>query len=56
MFVSLLDFAGEVYYVDEYGSSKEALELVGGGLTKKKDGKSDSLAALVILKRWANLM
>lgn len=55
-FVSLLDFAGEVYYVDEYGSSKEALELVGGGLTKKKDGKADSLAALVILKRWANLM
>ncbi|MDD3466940.1 MAG: Holliday junction resolvase RuvX [Campylobacterales bacterium] len=55
-FVSLLEFGGEVVYVDEYGSSREALELVGGGLTKNKDGKADSLAALVILKRWANLL
>ncbi|MDD3468205.1 MAG: Holliday junction resolvase RuvX [Campylobacterales bacterium] len=55
-FVSLLEFDGEVVYVDEYGSSREALELVGGGLTKNKDGKADSLAALVILKRWANLL
>ncbi len=55
-FVSLLEFDGEVVYVDEYGSSREALELVGGGLTKSKDGKADSLAALVILKRWAKLI
>lgn len=55
-FVSLLEFDGEVVYVDEYGSSREALELVGGGLTKNKDGKADSLAALVILKRWTNLL
>ena len=55
-FVSLLEFDGEVIYVDEYGSSKEALELVGGGLTKTKDGRADSLAALVILKRWAKMM
>lgn len=55
-FVSLLEFGGEVVYVDEYGSSREALEMVGGGFTKQKDGKADSLAALVILKRWANLL
>lgn len=55
-FVSLLDFDGEVLYVDEYGSSREALEMIGGGLTKNKDGKADSLAALVILKRWAKLL
>lgn len=55
-FVSLLEFDGEVIYTDEYGSSKEALELIGGGLTKTKDGRADSLAALVILKRWAKMM
>jgi putative Holliday junction resolvase len=52
-FVSLLDFEGEIVYVDEFGSSKEALEEIGGGLTKKKDGRLDSLSALVILKRWS---
>lgn len=52
-FVSLLEFDGEIVYVDEYGSSREALELTEGGFTKTKDGKADSLAALVILRRWA---
>ncbi len=51
-FVSLLSFRGEIIYVDEFGSSKEALEEVGGGLTKRKDGRLDSLSALVILRRW----
>ncbi len=51
-FVALLDFDGEIVYVDEYGSSREALSLTEGGFTKSKDGKADSLAALVILRRW----
>ncbi|HOI84339.1 MAG TPA: Holliday junction resolvase RuvX [Campylobacterales bacterium] len=55
-FISLLEFDGEIVYADEYGSSREALEIAGGGLTKNKDGRVDSLAALVILKRWANLL
>lgn len=55
-FVSLLEFDGEIVYVDEYGSSREALEEIGGGLTKCKDGRLDSLSALVILKRWAKLL
>jgi len=53
-FVSLLEFDGEIIYVDEFGSSREALEEVGGGLTKQKDGRLDSLSALVILKRWSD--
>ena len=52
-FVSLLTYTGEVVYVDEFGSSREALEEVGGGFTKTKDGRADSLAALVILRRWS---
>lgn len=52
-FVSLLAFEGEIVYVDEFGSSKEALQESGGGFTKTKDGKADSLAALVILRRWS---
>lgn len=51
-FVALLEFDGEIVYVDEYGSSREALSLTEGGFTKSKDGKADSLAALVILRRW----
>lgn len=53
-FVSLLAFGGEIIYVDEFGSSREALEEIGGGLTKQKDGRLDSLSALVILKRWSD--
>jgi putative holliday junction resolvase len=52
-FVSLLAFEGEIIYVDEFGSSREALSEIGGGLTKTKDGRADSLAALVILRRWS---
>lgn len=52
-FVSLLAFEGEIVYVDEFGSSREALSEIGGGLTKTKDGRADSLAALVILRRWS---
>jgi len=51
-FISLLDFQGEVYYQDEYGSSKEAKEMTKGVFKQKRDGKIDSLAATIILKRW----
>jgi len=53
-FGSLLEFDGEIIYMDEFGSSREALEEIGGGLTKQKDGRLDSLSALVILKRWSD--
>lgn len=51
-FISLLKFGGSVVYENEYASSKEALEMHGGGLTKSKDGRLDSLAAKVILERY----
>jgi putative holliday junction resolvase len=51
-FISLIKFDCAVVYENEYSSSKEALEMHGGGLTKSKDGRLDSLAAKVILERY----
>ncbi len=51
-FVSLLDFKGEIFFEDEYGSSKEAKESMQGVTKQKRDGKVDSLAAKIILERW----
>lgn len=50
-FVSLLDFKGEIIYQDESLSSIEASEFG----RDKRDGKFDSLAAMVILKRFLNV-
>ena len=52
-FVSLLEFDGEIKFIDESFSSFEADELREFS-TRKKDGKLDSLAAMVILKRYLN--
>ena len=54
-FISLLDFEGEVVYQDEYGSSSEAKELIKGKIKIKRDGRVDSISAVIILKRWLNL-
>ncbi len=51
-FVSLLDFDGEIHYIDEDFSSHEAKELTKGLMRHKKDGKLDSIAAAQILERW----
>lgn len=50
-FVALLEFKGEVVFVDESFTSQEALKFE---LSKKakKDGKLDSLAAYLILKDY----
>lgn len=50
-FVSLLDFGGEIVFVDESFSSFEANELKVAN-TRKKDGKLDSLSAMIILQRF----
>lgn len=50
-FVSLLDFKGEVQFVDESFTSKEALKF-GIAHSRKKDGKLDSLAALIMIKEY----
>ncbi len=51
-FVSLINFDGELFYQDEYGSSNEAKEISRGITKHKRDGKIDSLAAKIILERW----
>ena len=50
-FVSLLQFKGEICYIDESFSSFEADELREFS-TRKKDGKLDSLSAMIILQRY----
>jgi len=51
-FVSLIRFEKEIVYIDEYGTSIEAQDLTKGVFKHKKDGKLDSVAASLILKRY----
>ncbi len=51
-FVGLLQFEGNVVYVDEWGSSAEAAERMKGVTRQRKDGKLDSVAAQLILERY----
>lgn len=51
-FISLLKFDGEVVYVNEDFSSFEAKERIKGVVKQKKDGKLDSISAVVILERY----
>lgn len=54
-FVNLLKFKGETHFVDESFTSKETAGL-GAKNSRKKDGKMDSLAALVMLKEYFKLL
>ena len=51
-FVSLLEYEGEVVYQDEAMSSFEASEIYAEG---RRDGRLDSVAAMIILKRYLGL-
>ena len=51
-FVSLLEFDGEVVYQDEAMSSFEASEIYA---ENRRDGRLDSIAAMIILKRYFGL-
>ncbi len=51
-FMNLVAFEGEVFYQDEAGSSKEAEELMKGKMRQIRDGRVDSLAAMIILQRY----
>lgn len=50
-FVSLINFEGEIIFVDESYTSKEASNFAIAN-HKKKDGKLDSLSAMIILQRY----
>lgn len=55
-FVSLLEFEGDIFYIDEDFSSIEALESTKGVFRDKKSGKIDSISAKIILERWLELI
>jgi len=51
-FISLVDFNGEIVYINEDMSSIEAEDLIKGKIKYKKDGRIDSIAAMIILERY----
>lgn len=51
-FLSLLNFTGEVFYQDETQSSIEAEELIKGEMKSIRDGRIDSISAMIILQRF----
>ncbi len=51
-FMNLVDFEGEVIYQDEAGSSKEAEALMKGEIKQIRDGRVDSISAMIILERY----
>ena len=54
-FLSLVSFEGEIDFADESGTSIEAEELIKGQMRHIKDGRIDSIAAMLILKRYLGL-
>ena len=51
-FMGLVNFKGEVVFQDEAGSSKEAKALLKGEMKQLRDGRIDSLSAMIILQRY----
>jgi len=51
-FMNLVDFEGEVFYQDEAGSSLEAENLMKGEIKYIRDGRVDSISAMIILERY----
>lgn len=51
-FMNLVDFEGPVAYQDESGSSLEAEAMMKGEIRYKRDGRVDSLSAMIILERF----
>ena len=51
-FMNLVDFDGDVFYQDEAGSSKEAEALIKGEMKHLRDGRIDSISAMIILQRY----
>ena len=51
-FISLLDFNGEIFYQDEANTSLEAQDLIKGEMKYIRDGRVDSISAMIILQRY----
>lgn len=51
-FMNLVDFSGEIFYEDESNSSKEAENMIKGEIKHIRDGRIDSISAMIILQRF----
>jgi len=51
-FMNLVDFKGEIFLQDEAGSSLEAENLMKGEIKYIRDGRVDSISAMIILQRY----
>ena len=51
-FMNLVAFEGEVFYQDEAGSSLEAENMMKGEIKYIRDGRIDSISAMIILQRY----
>jgi len=51
-FMNLVNFEGELFYQDEAGSSLEAENMMKGEIKYIRDGRVDSLSAMIILQRF----
>ncbi len=51
-FMNLVDFDGKLFYQDEAGSSLEAESLMKGEIKYVRDGRIDSISAMIILQRY----
>jgi len=51
-FMNLVDFEGDVFFQDEAGSSKEAESMMKGEIKYIRDGRVDSISAMIILQRY----
>ncbi|MEA1915903.1 MAG: Holliday junction resolvase RuvX [Campylobacterota bacterium] len=55
-FLTLVEFDKEVFYQDESDTSLEAEELMRGEIKYRRDGRVDSLSAMIILKRYLGIV
>jgi len=55
-FMNLVNFEGALFYQDESDSSLEAEALMKGSIDYRRDGRIDSLSALIILRRFLGIV
>lgn len=51
-FMNLVAFEGDVFYQDESNSSIEAESMMRGEIKYIRDGRIDSISAMIILQRY----
>lgn len=51
-FMNLVDFKGKIFYEDESNSSIEAESIMRGEIKQIRDGRIDSISAMIILQRF----